>query len=166
MKRLLLDTNIYGLIVVDTERNTIHGRMHKNKEVLLIYGFSIIRNELRDVPKKIRQKGRKLRVDLLSTYDEFVKKNYSLNKEISILAEDYFELYRQFGGSISKNKIINDFLIVACASLHDLDLVVSEDNHSMLTDNALRAYKNVNKIKELKLPDFISYEDFKNELKK
>ena len=166
MKRVLLDTNIYGLIVVDTERDDIHDSIHKNKDSLLIYGFSIIRKELRDVPKRIKQKGRKLRIDLLNTYDEFVKKNYSVNKKTSTLAEDYFELYRRLGGSITKNKILNVFLIVDCATLHNLDIVVSEDKHSLIIDNALQAYKIVNKNRKLKLHKFISYENFKNELKK
>ena len=166
MKRILLDTNIYGLIVVDIDRNQIHEWLHKRKNELVIYGFSVIRKELRSVPTKIRQRGIKLRIDLLNTYDEFIKKDYPLTNEVRQLAEDYFELYRKFGGSIAKEKIINDFLIVACATLNNLDIVVSEDRHSLLTDNALQAYLFVNKIRKSASPNFITYREFKNALKK
>ena len=164
MNRILLDTNIYGLIVADPERSSIHQKIHHSDWG--VYGFIVVRNELRDVPKKIKQNGRGLRVDLLSLYDDFVKKTYGLDETVISLANNYFGVYRDIGGSISRDKIMNDFLIVACAVFHDLDIVVSEDNHSMRTEYALRAYSIVNNIKRLRQPSFIGYERFKHEIKK
>lgn len=57
--------------------------------------------------------------------------------------------------------MINDFIIVACASKNNLDIVVSNDNVTMLTENAIRAYDDVNKIISLKTPKFIDYKEFK-----
>ena len=37
------------------------------------------------------------------------------------------------------DSIINDFMIVACASVHAMNIVVSEDEKSMLTENAARS---------------------------
>jgi len=58
--------------------------------------------------------------------------------------------------------MINDFLIVACASKNNLDIIVSNDNITMLTENTIKAYKNINKILSLKTPRFIDYKEFKN----
>ena len=55
MRRVLLDTNIYGLIVKKKEIDLIKSAFECKKNVL-IYGFDIIRKELRDVPKKLKLK--------------------------------------------------------------------------------------------------------------
>ena len=57
--------------------------------------------------------------------------------------------------------MINDFLIVACASKNNLDIIVSNDNITMLAENAIKAYKNINKMLSLKTPKFIDYKEFK-----
>lgn len=164
MKKLLPDTNIYGLLVADPERRELHEKIHHSS--LLFFGFEIVRKELRDTPKNIRFLDKNLRIDLLSIYDDLVKKSYPLEERMVQLAEDYFTAYRSLGGSISKIKIMNDFLIVACATIKVMDLVVSDDAHSLLTENALKAYQLVNTVKRLHLPTFIRYGEFKELVKK
>ncbi len=164
MKKLLPDTNVYGLLVADPERRELHEKIHHSS--LLLFGFSIIRKELRDTPKHIRFLDKNLRIDLLSVYDDLIKKSYSLEEEMEQLAENYFTTYRSFGGSIAKAKIFPDFLIVACATLKQMDIVVSEDVHSLLTENALKAYQLINTIKKLTSPSFIRYREFKELVKK
>jgi len=163
MKKLLLDTNIYGLMVADSERKDIHEQLHQGS--LLIFGFDVVRKELRDTPKNISFQGKDLRIDLLSVYDDLVKKSYSINDQIIGLAENYFLAYRELGGSIAKTKILNDFLIVACATLKQMDIVVSDDAHSLLTENALRAYRLTNEIRKIKTPNFLTYLKFKEMIK-
>jgi hypothetical protein len=161
IKRTIFDTNIYGLIVVDKERNKFRDLLVKDKKIA-VYGINIIRKELRDTPKHIIVDGINLRLDLLMLYDEIVgKHNLKINKQIELLAEDYFTLYKEFGGGTGKKHIINDFLIIACASLSNLDIVVSNDSKTMLGEIATKAYKIVNKIKRITLPKFFSYDEFK-----
>ena len=165
MKRILPDTNFYGLLAKDPERLEVVGSI-KVKREWVMYGFKIIRNELRDVPKKIRVEGRSLRIDLLNLYDEVAGgHNLGTTDKIAKIAEDYYKAYREFGGSKSKDLVINDFKIVSCASLHNLDIVVSNDEKSMSTENALRAYRLVNSVLRINTPRFIDYGAFKRILR-
>ena len=161
----MLDTNIYGLIVVDKDRDEVRDSVEK-KKIVIVYGTQLIRKELRDTPKNIRVKGVNLRNDLLSIYDEFTKNHIlTLNINAENLADSYFNVYKELGGYASKDEIMKDFCIVACASLNSLDIVVSNDNKTMLSEKAIKSYKIVNQIKKLKLPRFLNYEEFKKELK-
>ena len=106
MKRVILDTNIYGLIVVDEDRGKIRNSVEKEK-VVIVYGFPIIRKELRDTPKNIRIKGANLRNDLLIVYDGLVKnQELKLTGNTEKLADDYFNDYREVGGHASKSVIM------------------------------------------------------------
>jgi len=154
MKRLLLDTNIYGEMIFDSNFLKLEEGL-KNRFV--VHGFRIIREELRDLPKSSRIQGRNLRIGLLHIYDEVTKKEYPLTEEIKKLSEDYYKIYHQLGSIHPYDKMCNDFLIVACATLNQIDLVVSEDNKTLLVENALRAYELVNKQLNKRTPDFIGY---------
>lgn len=166
MKKILLDTNIYGKIVVDAEKRLIHERIHSAQESqdYLIYGFAVIRKELRAVKRVVD--GMNLRSDLLKVYDDLVKKTYPLEQEMEKLAEEYFNTYLNLGGTTPKEKLFNDFLIIACASVKNLNLVVSDDRRTMLGEIAVRAYQEINNQNNFPQPEFISYEEFKNELRR
>lgn len=165
MKRIILDTNIYGLIVVDNDRNKVRYSIEKEKAVV-VYGLPLIRKELRDTPKSIRVGGANLRGYLLSIYDE-ITKNHKLKfeREAERLSYSYFNVYKELEGYASKYEIIKDLIIVASASLNDLDIVVSNDNKTMLSEKAIKSYRIVNQIQKIKIPRFLSYEEFKKELK-
>lgn len=167
MKRILLDTNIYGLIVVDTERNTVKERiMSKLGKTFIVYGTSVIKNELRNTPKGFID-GINLRNDLMSVYREIIRnREFDISQSDRNLAESYFRAYRELGGNVSKKKIMNDFLIVASATNHVLDIVVSEDARTMLGDISLKSYKLVNSTLRKPMFRFISYEEFKRDIKK
>src|SRR3989344_5535938 len=150
MKKVLLDTSVYGRII---EKNEIESFRKLIKDKIIIYGNRLIRKELRNTPKKIkiesdREKLRNLRIYLLTLYDELIKSHsFEITKEISDLAGNYYSVYRELGGNKSKTDILNDFIIVACASFKKMDIVVSEDEKTMFSRNAIRAYKLVNKLK-------------------
>ncbi|MBS3138283.1 hypothetical protein J4207_01100 [Candidatus Woesearchaeota archaeon] len=165
MKRVIFDTNIYGELVVDPFVHEVK-ELCKNSN-LVGYGFSLIRKELQKIPENVVNNGKKLRVALLFLYDEIVGKHtLSPDKhKLSILARGYYKKYRALGGLSSQSDFNADFLIVACASLHDLNIVVSNDDTSMLSEVALTAYKAVNKINDLKMPQFIDYYDFVSSLR-
>ena len=87
-----------------------------------------------------------------------------VTEEMKQIAKSYYDAYREFGGSKSFESIGEDFTVIACASVHGIDVVVSNDEKSMLTENAVRAYKLVNGIAKKRMPDFIGYEEFKRRL--
>lgn len=165
MKRVLPDTNFYGLLAQDQERLEVVSSIKTNNR-LVIYGFKIIRNELRDVPKKIKVAGKNLRIDLLNLYDEITKnRNLEFNNAIIKIGDNYYKAYKEFGGSKAKQEIIDDFIIVGCASLNNLGIVVSNDERRMVTENAVRAYNLINSVIGRKTPRFINYGKFKNMLR-
>jgi|SRR3989344_1908985 len=159
----MLDTNIFGLIVVRSDGEIIHSLVHRNPEIF-IYGCSVIRKELRDTTRVVP--GINLRSDLLRAYDDLVKKTYDIESDVVQLANRYYEAYKNLGGRTPQHKLMNDLLIIACASLKQLDIVVSNDERTMLSESMICAYKLVNKTLSVRIPQFISYEAFKNELKK
>ncbi|MBU1204150.1 MAG: PIN domain-containing protein [Nanoarchaeota archaeon] len=159
MLRVLLDTNVYGEIIIDS--NTFLVIKNIKNSNMKIYGLDIIRKELRNTPKKIRVEKRGLRVSLLSLYDNIVKQDYVLNKEILSIAKDYYLAYREIGGIRKEKDILNDLIIIACASLNNLDIVVSNDEKTMFNENAIRAYKLINDVKRLRTPNLIDYNKFK-----
>lgn len=164
MKRILPDTNIYELILKDLQLEIL--RKAKEKGKVIFYGIDLIRKELRSIPKnrteKIEDKLKKLRNILLSTYDTLIGSHqYKIDSKTKNLAENYYIAYAVLKGRTPKEKIINDFRIIASASLHDIDILVSEDNKTMLTNKSTKAYTSVNAIHKLRNPDFIGFKEFK-----
>ncbi len=165
MKRVILDTNIYGFILDRDEPDIIEESIAKSD--IVIYGLRLIRKELRDTPKKStiydrsRRAVRNLRNSLLALYDTVAKKEYDTSGKMRTLAGDYYTAYKEVGGSGKWKELENDFIIIACASIHNLDIVVSDDNKTMLSDEAVKAYRIVNALRKHRLPEFISYSEFR-----
>ena len=103
---------------------------------------------------------------MLSLYDTLARKTYTIDRNTQNLAEKYFVAYRSLGGSIGKEKIMNDFLIVASTALKNMDIVVSEDNKTMLNDFSIKSYNIVNKLEKRRMPGFIGFDDFKKEIRR
>lgn len=165
MKRVILDTNIYGFILDIDEPDMIEESIAKSD--IMIYGMRVIRKELRDAPKKStiydrsRKAVRNLRNSLLALYDTVTKKEYDTSEKMNALAEEYYTAYMEAGGKEKWEDMENDFIIIACASIYNLDIVVSEDNETMLSDDALKAYRIVNAPRKYRVPEFISYSKFR-----
>ena len=71
MKRILLDTNVYGKLVEDT---FIFPLLldRKTRNDFVVYGIDVIRKELRAISKKATdKKGQKIRLYTLYVYDTF-----------------------------------------------------------------------------------------------
>ncbi|MEK6887389.1 MAG: hypothetical protein AABX14_00415 [Candidatus Aenigmatarchaeota archaeon] len=164
MKRVILDTNIYGRIIERKEREIIEKTLDGKTDVI-IYGFDVVRKELRKISSNVRYEGVHVRMALLSLYDNIAKTHiYMTTSLIKKLADEYYDIYRQLGGKEKREEIINDFLIVACASIHELDLVVSDDNRTMLNESAIKTYNIVNKLRSYSTPDFIHYDAFRRSI--
>ena len=142
MKRVILDTNIYGRMVIDVELDEIKEAMRRK---LIVYSSEVIN----------------LRMDLLRLYDSLVKLSISVSPEILCLAESYYFAYSKFGGRLNKSDILTDLIVVACASSKGLDIVVSEDTDTMLDNNFQKVYQLVNKLANTRNPQFLDYKEFK-----
>ncbi len=164
MKRVLLDTNVYEHIL----RHFGEAELQRlfEQDLMVFYGTAIVRKELRGISATLKiavdRRLRSLRIVLLNLYDALNGEHvYGITPEMELLAEKYFVAYRMAGGIKSKDEILADFIIVACAASKNLDIVISEDAKTLLSKNALSAYRLVNELDAKRTPEFISFEEFK-----
>jgi hypothetical protein len=158
-----MDTNIYGHLIKEPNIEEIGNQMVHDKE-FVIYGFPLIRKELRDTPKSEKLGRLSTRNLLLSTYDKLTKGKYLKDSlQIYRVAMKFYNAYREFGGikNWQKSNIDIDFTIVACASFYKLDLVISDDQRTLMSKSALKAYKHVCAKEAMWKPNFWKYSDLK-----
>ena len=165
--KTLFDTSVYGRIVQEKKDVVLKERIDERRDVV-VYGNKVISDELQETPERIPDStGEKLKLKqrLLELYLFLVKDHdLEITGLIFYLAKQYLESCKAIH-KISKDKLQNDFLIVACASFHGLDIVVSEDNRTMRSGEALRAYQKINQQEKLRTPKFISLQEFEKILK-
>src|SRR3989344_1920234 len=133
-----------------------------------VYGKGIVSKELEDTPKQIldyKDETNRLKRRLIELY-EFLVKDHTLEITglIAYLSQEYLKICKPIS-KISKEKLEHDFLIVACASFYGLDIVVSEDNRTMFSTEALKAYDKINTKERLRTPKFISLQEFEQILR-
>lgn len=170
MKRVIFDTNIYGRMIEKAELGFIADNA---AGVLVNYGSVVVRQELRGYRGKevvnYEGKVRKFRSLLLEAYDSLVKKTYEIDEKTDRLAEEYFITYRKLGGAKLREEILNDFLIVATAAIHELEIIYTEEQEgaakTMRSPEALKAYEIINELNGLHSPQFKNYEELKATLK-
>ena len=101
MLRVVFDTNVYGLLIIENDNEKIRDSITKDKD-FLVYGAKIIRNELRDTPKNIRVGRFNARSLLLSLYDEITRgRQVEDHGLVSDLAIDFYNEYVKIGGKRS-----------------------------------------------------------------
>ncbi len=167
MKRVLLDTNVYGEIILD--RKTSMELLGLIPAAIIIYGSEVIRAELREVSKREKVEDRSKRMLLLNLYDDLTQKEdrtYRTTPSIEILSLQYFDDYSKNKGKKTYEEIRKDFIIIATASIHGLDIVASSDTKTMLSGEAKKAYETVNEKNQLRIPELLSYEKFKSLLRR
>ncbi len=169
MLRVIFDTNIYGRLASEPDGLTLEERI-RNEKYFIVYGYAPIRQEIRNIPKssKLSQRNRML---LLNLYDK-ITGNHLLPDSIKVnhLAKKYFDYYQQSGGGYSwQSSIKFDFMIVACASIHGLDIIYSADNKTMSNKTAIKTYHHINLNEYYRTPHFLKYEElleqFRNQSK-
>ena len=85
-----------------------------------------------------------------------------MTKDVAKLAELFFQEYKRLGGNVAKRRILNDFKIVACATVKGCDVIASEDRRTMQNPKALNAYAIVAmKFGYGRAPGFMSYSGLK-----
>ena len=163
MLRVIFDSNIYGLLVLEAKINEIREKILKDPN-FVVYGFRPIGKELRDTPKGEKLGKINKRNLLLDLYDKLTKGRY-LGESIKIneLALKFYNSYRTFGGikSWRETNIDIDFTIVACASYYKLDLVVSDDSSTLLSKPAMKAYRHITIKEGMWQPNFWKYSDLR-----
>ncbi len=167
MLRVIFDTNIYGKIVEEDNFEEIATKI-KNDEEFKVYGFQLIRKELRDTPKTSKLGKFSRRNLLLSLYDGITKGRYLKDSlQIHRLAMKLYNSYRKFGGirNWDKTNIDIDFTIVACAMFYKLDIVVSDDSKTMLSKQALKAFKHISIKEAFRQPTFWKFSDLRTRYK-
>lgn len=166
MLRVIFDTNIYGFLIKEKDAKEIEQKIIDDEE-FLVYGYKLIRKEIRDIPK-VTKLSKKTRMLLLNLYDKITGDHF-LEHSIKItgLAKKYYDYYRKLGGIYGWDTTIRiDLMIVSCASFHGLDVVYSGDNKTLLGKYALKAYKHINLRENYRTPEFLKYgallEKFRN----
>ncbi len=104
------------------------------------------------------------RIDCLATSDQFISGNSSIfffsssgtDKVIFGISPPH--IYYVYYVQILKACV----RVNPCASVHNLDIVVSENRRSMCSDFALNSYDICNSISDKKAPNFVRYEKFKS----
>lgn len=150
MLSMLLDTNVYGRMVEDKDDGLKVAESLAEDPEVVVRNFRLIRNELRRAPA------------ILPIYDQVVSsKVVDETHEIRKLANTYFEEYKNHGGHQGRNAFMNDMMIVACATLAQCDIVVSDDQRTLGHPIARSAYATVNLKQALRTPSFLTYSDLK-----
>ena len=167
-KRILFDTSVYGKLVDDTLLFALILERKQNHE-FIIYGTDIIRKELRATPITLfnKTKDKKIRIFSLSLYDALITKDnhhLRMNDLIQLLAYKYIQEYKRQGGNVGAEELRNDFLLIASATIYHLDIVVSDDRRTMLSESAQRAYTIVNKNMGLRNPVYLLYNLFRTKI--
>ena len=159
MLRVIFDTNIFGKLLEEPDTEEIENRINEEKD-FVVYNFPLIRKELRNIPKTTKA-SRRARNLLLSMYDRVTGGHFLKHSiEITNLAKKYHAHYRNLDGTYGWDTNIQvDFMIVACASFHGLDIVYSDDQKTMLGKAAIKAYLHININENLRTPYFLKYED-------
>lgn len=146
----ILDTNIYGRFIEEKQEGLALANKIKQDPNFLIHNFKLIRNELRGAPK------------MLTIYNELVANRViEETKQIDDLARQYFDFYKANNGVQGQKKILNDFKIVACATILNCDLVVTEDQRTLLNPISIKAYRYINLKNNKRVPTFYRYNDLK-----
>jgi len=152
--RAILDTNVYEyLYKYDLAR--IDRLIEKGE--LVVYGCKVIRDELREIPREFKADGKSYRNILLGIYDTIIgEHSFPVEKIIEVLAEEYWV---EYAGGVAKRKLFPDFLIVATATIHNLDIIVSQDDRTMKSNPARKAYEKANQRNGFETPRFISLKE-------
>lgn len=167
-KTYILDTNVYGELLIEANREELVQKIETNK-TFFIYGVDVIEKELSETPIHIRYRGETTKEVLLTLFKSLVDEIINVSPIAKYLAEDYFKKYKELAKKDKVSKKYDeenlriDFLIIAVASLNSVDIVVSSDKRTMLSDLAKKVYSQINRINDLRTPELIEYKRFKEE---
>ena len=171
-KTYILDTNVYGEIIIEKNSEKIIDKIDRDTS-LYIYGISIIEKELKSTPKEIKYQNKLLKKAVLLLYKSLIDENIKLFPLSEHLANEYYKEFDKLRNSkkyasldskikkYTKEDLKVDFQIIAIASIKNVDIVVSADKRTILSEIAENTYDKINKINNLRTPELVKYSDFK-----
>lgn len=157
-----MDTSFYGSLLLEKDRKQVIDKIKATKSIYVI-GLDIIEDELCDTPTHVTYRGEATRQLLLTIYDFLVDEKIKLPSIAAYLAEQYFAEYWKRAKKqkqVAEKNLKVDFEIIAIASIKSVDVVVSADTRTMLSDSARKAYDIVNARNSLRTPELIDYDVF------
>jgi len=177
-KTIILDTNVYGELLVEKKSEELIEKINQDKSIC-IYGIDIIEKELKDTPEEIKYQNKILKDAVLSIYKTLVNKELRLFPVAQYLATEYYKRFDELRNSSRYSKTIApkikkykeedlkvDFQIIAVASIKNIDIVVSTDKRTILSEIAEDTYKKVNNENNLRTPILVKYSDFRKRYSK
>ncbi len=170
MMSIVFDSSVYGELALD--ESFLKQVSRQVNASFAVIGSEVVEEELQNTPadKKIKEgkfKGMSLKEFLTTAYKLVVRRSETLLKTdlVEIVAARYYVVYAKkaakTGFAKQQGKLLNDFRIVASASLRGADFLVTADVSSMLNAEAVAAYRIVNGVFQLKTPVLLAYGDFK-----
>ncbi len=164
--RVIFDTNIYGLLATEPDGLELQERIQSEKD-FIVYGYAPIRRELRNISTTSKL-SRRNRLFLLHLYDAITGSRLLPNSTaVNHLAKKYYDYYLHLGGGYAwETSIRIDFLLVACASMHQLDVVYSNDAKTLMNKTALKTYAHINRKENKPTPRFVKYEELIEKFRK
>lgn len=165
--RVIFDTSVYGKLIErfpkEVETLQLHALLRK---MCVIYSCNTIRKELRAAPRLPTTTGKDLRLTLLRLHDTIIRKQFLVNTHIVELTEHYFKKAKELGDVKVKSwsTMNHDLTILASATVHGMDVIVSNDLKTMLGPFIMNAVKEINEMFGLSTPRFIPYETFEKKL--
>ena len=168
-KTYILDTNVYGELLLEPKREELLQKIETAK-TFFIYGVDVIENELRETPSHVKYKGKATRDLLLTLFKILVNETIAVTPLAKHLAEDYFKKYKELAKpgkyrlmkqKYDEKSLKIDFEIIAVASLTSVDIIVSSDKRTMLSQLSKDVYSCINKMNDLRTPELLEYKKFK-----
>ena len=97
MLRVIFDTNIYGNLIREENFLDIGNLIAKDPN-FIVYGYPLVRKELRKVSKKTKESQR-TRLLLIELYDRITGKHFLIHSlKIYGLAKKYYNYYKSLKG--------------------------------------------------------------------
>ena len=164
-RTFVMDTSFYGNLLLEPDKELLISKMKSTKTIFII-GIDVIEKELFETPAHVRYRGEATRKVLLTLFDFLVDEVVKLPPIAAYLAEEYFQAYRKHAKNkkllkYGEENLKTDFQIIALASLRSVDVVVSADKRTMLSELAKKVYGSVNAKNGLRTPELVDYTTFK-----
>jgi len=165
-KTYIFDTNVYGELLIEPNREELVERIETTK-TFFIYGIDVIEKELSQTPNHVTYRGEVTREVFLTIFKLLSDKIINIPPIAKYLAESYFNKYKELSKKHKISKKYNeknlmvDFQIIAVASLNSVDIVVSSDKRTMLSDLSTKVYSQINRLNSLRTPELLEYKKFK-----
>ncbi len=156
MKKMIIDTNIYGLALERKEVANILVHIADEKQKLekrfSVLGFKVINDEIDAITNS------EPRTRMKELYYAVISGEIRLTSYIESLALEYFKECKDEKAKIT----MEDCQIVASATAANVEFIVTDNRKTMRSPKALDAFTLINKNKKLRNPNIISFENLKS----